>query len=82
MKVIFLINFNFTFIKTERNYNKIMNASNKKLMLKKLIDIKSSIDYILPDDDNFWENYRENVQELYNHINMLKELIIKASNEC
>jgi hypothetical protein len=58
-----------------------MNASDKKLMLKKLVDIKSSFDYILPDDDNFWENYREDVQEVYNHINMLKELIIKASTE-
>lgn len=58
-----------------------MNASDKKLMLKKLVDIKSSFDYILPDDDNFWENYREDVQEVYNHINTLKELIIKASNE-
>lgn len=57
-----------------------MNASDKKLMLKKLVDIKSSFEYILPDDDNFWENYREDVQEVYNHINMLKELIIKASN--
>ena len=72
--------FNFTFIKTERDYNKVMNEHDKKLMIKKLIDIKSSIDYILPDDDNFWENYREDVQEVYNHINMLKELIIKASN--
>ncbi len=58
-----------------------MNASDKKLMLKKLVDIKNSFDYILPDDDNFWENYREDVQEVYNHINMLKELIIKASNQ-
>ena len=58
-----------------------MNASDKKLMLKKLIDIKSSFDYILPDDDIFWENYREDVQEVYNHINTLKELIIKASTE-
>lgn len=57
-----------------------MNASDKKLMLKKLVDIKSSFDYILPDDDNFWENYREDVQEVYNHINTLKELIIKTSN--
>ena len=58
-----------------------MNASDKKLMLKKLVDIKSSFEYILPDDDNFWENYREDVQEVYNHINMLEELIIKASNQ-
>ena len=57
-----------------------MNANDKKLMLKKLVDIKNSFDYILPDDDNFWENYREDVQEVYNHINMLKALIIKASN--
>lgn len=56
-----------------------MNASEKKLMLKKLVDIKDSFEYILPDDDFFWENYREDVQEVYNHINMLKELIIKAS---
>ena len=58
-----------------------MNANNKKLMIKKLIDIKNSIDYILPDDDNFWENYREDVQELYNHINMLKELIINTLDQ-
>jgi hypothetical protein len=58
-----------------------MNASDKKLMLKKLVDIKSSFEYILPDDDIFWENYREDVQEVYNHINTLKELIIKASNQ-
>ena len=48
-------------------------------MLKKLAEIKSSFDYILPDDDYFWENYREDVQEVYNHINTLKALIIKAS---
>jgi len=58
-----------------------MNAINKNLMLKKLVDIKNSFNYILPDDDYFWENYREDVQEFYNHINMLKELIIKASDE-
>lgn len=57
-----------------------MNECDKKLMIKKLIDIKNSFEYILPDDDNFWENYREDVKEVYNHINMLKELIIKASN--
>lgn len=56
-----------------------MNASDKKLMLKKLVDIKNSFEYILPDDDYFWENYREDVQEVYNHINMLKALILKAS---
>lgn len=56
-----------------------MNASDKKLMLNKLNDIKDSFSYILPDDDYFWENYREDVQEVYNHINTLKELIIKAS---
>lgn len=56
-----------------------MNASDKKLMLKKLVDIKNSFEYILPDDDYFWENYREDVQEVYNHINTLKALILKAS---
>lgn len=55
-----------------------MNASDKKLMLNKLVEIKNSFEYILPDDDYFWENYREDVQEVYNHINTLKELIIKA----
>jgi hypothetical protein len=58
-----------------------MNAINKNLMLKKLVDIKNSFNYILPDDDYFWENYREDVQEFYNHINMLKELITKALDE-
>lgn len=56
-----------------------MNASDKKLVLNKIKDIKDSFSYILPDDDYFWENYREDVQEVYNHINTLKELIIKAS---
>lgn len=56
-----------------------MNASDKKLMLKKLAEIKSSFEYILPEDDFFWEIYREDVQEVYNHINTLKALIIKAS---
>lgn len=56
-----------------------MNTSDKKLMLNKLNDIKNSFDYILPDDDFFWENYREDVQEVYNHINTLRKLIIKAS---
>jgi hypothetical protein len=58
-----------------------MNATDKKMMLKKLADIKNAFNYILPDDDIFWENYREDVQEVYNHINTLKELIIKASVE-
>lgn len=56
-----------------------MNATDKKLVLNKIQDIKDSFSYILPDDDYFWENYREDVQEVYNHINTLKELIIKAS---
>lgn len=56
-----------------------MKATDKNQMLKKLAEIKSSFDYILPDDDYFWENYREDVQEVYNHINTLKALIIKAS---
>ena len=58
-----------------------MNATDKKMMLKKLADIKNAFNYILPDEDIFWENYREDVQEVYNHINTLKELIIKASTE-
>ena len=58
-----------------------MNATDKKMMLKKLADIKNAFSYILPDEDIFWENYGEDVQEVYNHINTLKELIIKASNE-
>lgn len=56
-----------------------MKATDKNLMLKKLADIKEAFNYILPDDDFFWENYREDVQEVYNHINMLKALILKAS---
>lgn len=55
-----------------------MKATDKNLMLKKLAEIKSSFEYILPDDDFFWENYREDVQEVYTHINTLKALIIKA----
>lgn len=55
-----------------------MKATDKNLMLKKLAEIKSSFEYILPDDDFFWENYREDVEEVYNHINTLKALIIKA----
>lgn len=56
-----------------------MKATDKNLMLKKLAEIKSSFEYILPDDDFFWEIYLEDVQEVYNHINTLKALIIKAS---
>lgn len=55
-----------------------MNKLDITKAIKVLNELKDSFGYILPDDDFFWENYREDVSEVYNHIDTLKKLFIKA----
>jgi hypothetical protein len=59
--------------------NEINNKN--KLMLLNAIAIKHIISDILPDDDIFWENNKQNVDDFYTNINFiiktLREMIIK-----
>ena len=52
-----------------------------KLMLQNAIAIKHIISDILPDDDIFWENNKQDVDDFYTNINFiiktLREMIIK-----
>lgn len=59
---------------------KEINNKNK-LMLQNAIAIKHIISDILPDDDIFWENNKQDVDDFYTNINFiiktLNEMIIK-----
>ena len=59
--------------------NEINNKN--KLMLQNAIAIKHIISDILPDDDIFWENNKQDVDDFYTNINFiiktLREMIIK-----
>lgn len=59
---------------------KEINNKNK-LMLQNAIAIKNIISDILPDDDFFWENNKQDVEDFYTNINFiiktLREMIIK-----
>lgn len=50
-------------------------------MLQNAIAIKNIISDILPDDDIFWENNKQDVDDFYTNINFiiktLREMIIK-----
>jgi hypothetical protein len=70
-------------LKIELKYDISMNEINNKnkLMLQNAIAIKNIISDILPDDDFFWENNKQDVDDFYTNINFiiktLREMIIK-----
>lgn len=70
-------------LKIELVYNIFMQEINNKnkLMLSNAIAIKNIISDILPDDDFFWENNKQDVDDFYTNINFiiktLREMIIK-----
>jgi hypothetical protein len=70
-------------LKIELKYDISMNEINNKnkLMLQNAIAIKNILTDILPDDDFFWENNSQDVEDIYTNINFiiktLREMIIK-----
>jgi hypothetical protein len=45
--------------------------SKKNELINKIKDIKSNFNFLLPDDDFFWENHREDVNEVKNDLDEL-----------
>lgn len=51
--------------------NSIRKSQRVSILLQSL---KDAITDVLPDDDMFWENYREDVAEIYGYIDELKQI--------
>ena len=54
------------------NNNTSISKSQKVSIL--LTSLKSAIIDVLPDDDTFWENHREDVTEIYGYIDELMRI--------
>lgn len=54
------------------NDNNLVSKSRKVSIL--LRSLKDAITDVLPDDDTFWENCREDVAEIYGYIDELMQI--------
>lgn len=54
------------------NDNNLVSKSRRVSIL--LQSLKDAITDVLPDDDMFWENRREDVAEIYGYIDELKQI--------